>query len=80
VDACDTNERDQRAGNPIPSAFHQKQRGYGQLTTGQAAARLRISPTRCEALLRLWGVEFRGDRLVVTTELFGRLQRAVRER
>lgn len=57
-----------------------KPRGDGMYTTGQAAARLRISPSRCEALLRLWGVEVRGDRLVVTTELFGRLQRAVRER
>lgn len=59
-------------------ARHAKLRGDGLYTTGQAAARLNISPLRCEALLRRWGVEVRQDRLIVTGELYRRLERETR--
>lgn len=50
-------------------------RGDGLYTVGQAQARLGMTPARIAALLRRWGVEVNHERLIVTADLYRRLER-----
>lgn len=60
-------------------AWHHKPKP-NMLTIGQAAARTGITPARCAALLRRWGIEQRDDsvRAIVGPDLYRRLQLEVR--
>lgn len=82
-EACDTDQRDRMAGTPAASAHHQKKRGDGIYTVGQAAARVGVTIPTAMRILRLPPIrKYHGaayDRLVVTGEMFRQLCQRVRD-